>query len=109
MVTIGDESGAVNLSSHANAQNRYRFIPGETDERSDRDCPQMLDGFRMEQPFNRLIAGENRAEQNGENDDNSRQVFYPTVTVGETAGRVPPGLGKSNPQWNCRSSVGGIL
>ena len=45
MVTIGDESGAVDLFAHSNAETRHDLIPGKTNDGGYRHRPQMLKGL----------------------------------------------------------------
>ena len=62
MVTVGHESGAVDLFAHPNAENRHQFIAGKTNYGSYGDRPQMVNGLGMKQSANRLIARHNCAE-----------------------------------------------
>jgi len=62
MVTVDHESGAVDLSAYANAQNRHQFIASKTNNGSYGNRPQMLNGLGMQQSIDRLIARYNCAE-----------------------------------------------
>lgn len=63
MIPIRNQSRAIDVTTHPNAEHRdHFFIADEPDNARERHPPERRDRLRMDEPLDGLVAGEKGAE-----------------------------------------------
>jgi|SRR6478672_2298625 len=78
---IGDKRGTANLMTDFEAVSSHRFVAEKPDHRRGCDGPQILDERRMPQMHDRCIRDHDATRQNDEDNENSGEVFRPTIAI----------------------------
>ena len=63
VIAVGDQRGAVDLAADPDAEHRDRLVAEEADDAGRGHPAELRDGLRMEQPVDRLVAGDDGAER----------------------------------------------
>ncbi len=79
--TVGDECSGNRSSDDSDAVNRDNLVAGEP-MIPPRRAARVLDRARVDEPVDRLPAGDDRGERNDEHDEHARQVFRTAIPVG---------------------------
>src|SRR5262245_29605007 len=109
MLTVGNQSCAANPPSNANAKNRDAFIAEKTNDRSDSDCPKVRNLLRMKKAINTLVASNNRAEKNYQDNDDPGEVLDAAIAEGKPLGGALTRKKKCNAQWYGRRRISKIM
>jgi hypothetical protein len=109
VMTVSDESGAADFLTNPYTELSYCLIADEPNHRCNYYSPQILDGLRVEEAINGLVARNNCAKQNSEYNSYACQVFYAAVAIGKSFSGFPACKSKSNPQRNSSGSVANIM
>jgi hypothetical protein len=96
--TVSFKSRGTDSSSRPDPVLRDELVADRTDHGGRHDKPEPLDRLRMEQPFDRLVAGERGREGDEPDHDESCEVLCLPEPIGETTGRHPPTHTKGQPQ-----------
>jgi transposase len=63
VIAIRDQSRAVDLAAHSDAEHGHRFVANETDNASSQHPPKLANRVHVDQTVDRLVSGHDRAEQ----------------------------------------------
>src|SRR5215207_2172429 len=83
MIAICDQGSALDLAADPDAEHGYRLVAEEANDPGERHPQQLPDRLRMEKAVDGLVAGNDGAEQDDEDDDDTGQVLGPAVAIGE--------------------------
>jgi hypothetical protein len=75
VVAVGDERWAVEAAAGAEADDGGEFVVGEADGADDRECDQVLDVLRVDEPVDGLDGGDTGAEERSWPRRSSRRPF----------------------------------
>ena len=98
VVAVGHQRRAVDLASHPDAEHRHSLVSDEPDQAGERHPAQMTDWLWVNEAGDRLVAGDQCAEQDDQHDDDPGEVLHPPVAVSEGCGRLAPRQQESDPQ-----------
>ncbi len=98
MITIGDESHAVDFAPDPNAKHRHGFVADESDDAGGNHPRNETDALRVDQALDCLITGEDGTEQDDRDNDHARQILYPPQTIDESFARFAACQHKGNPE-----------
>ena len=83
VVAVRDQRRAVDLPADPDAEHGDRLVAEEADDAGGGDPAELRDRLRMDQPVDRLVAGDERAEQDDQHDQRRRRGPRPARAVGE--------------------------
>jgi len=89
VVAVRDQRRTADLAADTDAEDRDRFVAQEPDDRRDDHRGEVRDGLRMEQPVDRLVGCDSRAEDDHQDDGQPREVFDTAEPIGEAAAGGP--------------------
>src|SRR5512139_3492927 len=84
MMTVGYERCASNPTPYANAEHCNRFVTDKTNQRRNSDRPKMRNILGMKKSLDTLVAGDNRAEKDREDNRDACQVFDSAIAKCES-------------------------
>jgi hypothetical protein len=109
MITIGNQSRAVNFPARSGPDQRCRFVRERPDKSRNRDCAERVNRAGRDQATQRLAAGSQCADQNCNHHRNAGEIFHPPITVCESSGRLPAHQKKSYRQRDRGRRVGCVV
>src|SRR5215211_4565865 len=109
MIAIRNQRRAVDLASYADAKHGDRLITQKSEDARRSEPPELSHWLRVDEPVDRLVASDKRAEENDKNDCDTGQILDPTKPVGEGRRWLAPCENERNPEGDCGSSVGEIV
>lgn len=109
MVTVGDERRALDLAADADAEHGDDLVADETEHPGRCHDAEHVDLLRVDQPVDRLVAGDQRAEQNQADDDHAGKVLDAAEAIGETRRRLAPGEGEGDPERDGGGRIADIV
>lgn len=71
VIAVGDQRGAVHLPADADAEHRHHLVAQEADEARRDEPAELRHRLRLDQAADRLVAGDDGAEQDDEHDQNA--------------------------------------
>ena len=83
VLPVGDQRRRADLLADADAEDRYRLVADEADDRRRHDPPEMRDRLRVDELPDRLVASHAGREEDEPDDDHAGEVFGPAVAIGE--------------------------
>ena len=81
---VGDEGGAVYFAPDPDSKNRHRLVADKADYAGCGNRADEIDAYRVEQPVNGFVTGDDRTDQNHQDDGCPGQVFDTTQAVGKS-------------------------
>src|SRR3954447_16614425 len=109
VIAVRDQRGALDLAADADAKHRDRLVAEETDEPGDRHPEQLRDGLWMDEAVDRLVPGNQGAEQDDKDDDDASQVLDFTVAIGERRRRLSARQHEGDPERDGRCRIPDIM
>ena len=109
VIAVGDERGAVDLAPDPDAEDGDRLVAGEAGDARRRHPAEMRDRLRMDQPVDRLPAGDEGAEEDDADDGGACEILDPAHAMGEAEARLPSGEDEGDPQRNRGGRVADIV
>ena len=88
VIAIRDQGRAVDLAADPDAEHGDRLVADKADDAGRRRPPKLADRLRVDQAVDRLVAGNDGAEQDDEDDQDAGQILDPPVAVGEARARL---------------------
>ena len=109
MIAVGDQCRASDLLADPDAEDRDHLVAQEADDGREGDGPEVLDRPGVEQAVHRLVPRDPRAEQDGQHDGQSGEVFHPAVPIVKTPVGWPPGEKEGDAQRDSRRGVAEVV
>ncbi len=98
VITVRDQSRAVDLASDPDAEHGDSFVPDEADQAGNGNPAKQRDGLGMKQAVDGLIACHQGAGENDQDDKDAGEVLDLAVTERECLGRSPPHQSEGDPE-----------
>src|SRR5262249_39261051 len=109
MIAVCYQRGTANVLANLEAQLRYGFVPQKAYQGSDCHRTEIRDGLGVEETRQRLIACDDSAAQDQSDNEDARQVFRTTQTIGEAWRRWTSREHKGYPERQRRRGITNVV
>ena len=109
MIAVSNQGGAVNLAPDPDAQHRHHLVADKTRNPGKHHPAERYNRLRVEQTLDRLVSGEQGAEQDDRHDQHPGNILNPTIAIGEGRVRFAPRQNEGHPQRNGGARIADIV
>src|SRR5215204_4647266 len=105
MVTVGHERRGADALPHPHPIDGYDLVPGEADDSSDDDEPNVVDGCGVDEALDRLPSGECAGDRNHQHDEEASDIFRTPVSERVALAGSPSPNDERDPKRDRREGV----